>query len=187
MSSPATMPVLFTVEDLNRMIGAGVFVGRPDRIELIEGVLRMMSPATEEHDDVIQYLIDWSQHVASGRYRIGSQRGIRLLKSESMPEPDVFWIDAAHRRGRPTSKVIPLVIEVAVTSMDHDLVTKQRLYAIEQIAEYWVVAPDTETVIVHREPVGERYGKVETICIGQSVSPICIPEASLDLNWLFRE
>jgi hypothetical protein len=37
MQRPQTLPVLFTIDDLGRMIDAGVFVGRTGRIELIEG------------------------------------------------------------------------------------------------------------------------------------------------------
>ena len=186
MNSPVTTPVLFTIDAVNKMAEAGVFVGRTDRIELIEGVLTVMSPASEDHDDVIRYLTTWCQRHVGDRFQLCVQQGIRLLKTESLPEPDFYLVDAGHRRGRPTPAIVPLVIEVAVSSQEHDLVVKQRLYAMEQIAEYWVVLPESATIIVHRKPVGENYSQVETFGIGQTISPICVPGASLDLDWLFR-
>ncbi len=186
MNSSNTSPVLFTIDDVNKMVEAGVFVGRPDRIELIEGVLTVMSPASEEHDDVIRYLNSWSHQVIGDRYVVSVQAGLRLLKTESLPEPDICWIDAGHRRGRPTPPVVPLVIEVAVTSEEHDLVVKQRLYAMEQIAEFWVVLPRSAAIIVHRNPTGNRYTQIETYRIGQTVSPACVPGATLELEWLFQ-
>jgi Uma2 family endonuclease len=186
MNSPPTIPVLFTIDDVNRMAEAGIFVGRTDRIELIEGVLSVMSPATEEHDDMIRFLTTWSHRVVGDRYHLAIQQGIRLQKTESMPEPDIFWVHASHGRGRPTPAVVPLIIEVAVSSQEQDLMVKQRLYAMEQIAEYWVVLPQSATIVVHRQPLGERYTKVETLGLGQTVSPACISNATLDLEWLFR-
>jgi Uma2 family endonuclease len=168
------------------MIDVGVFAGRTDRIELLGGELAMMSPASEGHDELIVQLTEWSAAHARPKYRLAIQMGIRLLKSESIPEPDLYWIDASHRRGRATSKQVPLVIEVTVSSEERDYSFKQQLYALDQIPEYWVADPERETVTVHREPLGERYASIQTFQIGQTVSPLCLPEAVLDLNWLFR-
>lgn len=187
MQPSPTLPVLFTIDDLSRMIDAGVFVGRTGRIELIEGELRAMSPASEEHDDVVRYLDRWSQRVVGEQFHVAVQQGLRLLKTESMPEPDLYWVDASYRRGRPTPAVVPLVIEVGLSSLDYDLTVKQQLYAMEQIPEYWVVDPRSETIIVHRQPLGNRYAKVDTFGIGQTASPQCLTKATLDLHWLFRE
>jgi Uma2 family endonuclease len=150
------------------------------------GIQNKRSPAPEDQDDVIRYLTAWSNRVVGNRYQLAVQQGIRLLKTESLPEPDIFWVDASHRRGRPTPVNVPLIIEVTVSSQEHDLIVKQRLYAMEGIAEYWVVLPQSATIIVHRQPIGERYANVETFGIGQAISPVCIPEATLDLEWLFR-
>jgi Uma2 family endonuclease len=179
--------VRFTVDQYQRMIDAGVFAGRDDRIELLQGELAVMSPASAGHDGVIRYLIRWSSKVAGERFDVAVQMGLQLANSESMPEPDVYWIEAGFGRGRPTSMVVPLVIEVALSSAERDYDFKQRLYALDQIQDCWVVDPERETVTVHREPLGDRYAKIQTHQVGATVSPLCLPEAVLDLNWLFRE
>jgi len=189
MNYPHPLPtaVNFTVDQYKQMIDAGVFAGRTDRIELIEGELRMMSPASDGHDDVIRYLDRWSHQNVGEQYSVAVQMGLRLLKSESMPEPDLYWIASSHGRGRPDSKAVPLVIEVSVSSLDADLTAKHHLYAQEGIPEYWVVDPETETIVVHRDPMGPRYGKIETFRIGQTVSTICLPGVTFDLKWLFHD
>lgn len=169
------------------MINAGVFANRDDRIELLLGELVVMSPASEGHDWVIRYLNKWSIESTVDRFDVAVQMGIRLLNSESMPEPDLYWLTAGFGRGRPTSKDVPLVIEVTVSSEERDYSFKQQLYAIDQIQEYWVVNPERETVTVHREPLGDRYAQIRTYQVGTTVSPLCLPEAVLDLKWLFRE
>jgi len=184
---PQNTAVRFTIDQYKQMVDAGVFAGRNDRIELLDGELSMMSPASDGHDDAIVALTEWSHQVVGSVYRIAVQIGVRLLKSESMPEPDLYWIEAIHRRGRATSKVVPLVMEVAVSSLELDLGTKRQLYANEGIPEYWVVDPESETIVVHRDPVGPRYGNIETFRICQTISPLCLPNATLDLKWLFHD
>lgn len=180
-------PALFTVDDYNRMIKAGVFEQYAGRIELIDGELTEMSPASEEHDDVIRYLIKWATANAAADFEFGSQIGLRLLHSDSMPEPDFILIDKSHGRGRITSALTPLVVEVAVASLDYDLTVKQAIYAAEGIPEYWVIDPLAQTVIVHLNPLAKRYGKIDTFSVDQSITPQCLPNARLSLHWLFIE
>jgi len=187
MQPTGNEPVRFTLSDFNQIEKTGVFEQRSERIELIDGELRTMSPATEELDDVISYLNRWSADVAGDRFRIFVQSGLRLLHSDSMPEPDLYWTDLSQGRGRPTSSVVPLVIEVSVSSLQYDLTVKQSLYAVEQIPEYWVVDPISQLLIVHVQPLGQRYSKVDTFAVGQTVTPVCLPGAVLDLHWLFIE
>lgn len=177
----------FSIAEYERMIESGVFEQRTDHIELIDGELVMMAPVSDAHDDLILYLTDWSRHAMGDQYQLAVQIGLQLLESESLPEPDLFWVGASHRRGRPTSKEVALVIEVALTSLDIDSTTKQHLYASEGIPEYWVVDSESETVIVHRKPLPKRYASVQTSGLGQVIAPLCRPDQHLDLTSLFRE
>ena len=186
MNNPEIKSVFFSVDDLERMIDAGVFVGRLGKIELIEGELCRMSPASEGHDDLILYLTRWSHRVVGEQYFVAVQIGLRLLKTESMPEPDLYWVDARRQRGRPTAVVVPLVIEISSSSLEYDLETKRRLYALDEIAEYWVIDSRTETIVVHRQPVGESYVQIQTFKHPDQPSPLCLPDARLDIDWLFH-
>ena len=140
MLNPAPQTaVLFTVDDLEKMIDAGIFDERTGRIELIEGEFLQMSPASDHHDNLIRVLNMWSvRQQTLDQFEIAVQMGIRLNQTESMPEPDLFWVKTGHTR-RPTTQVVPLVIEVSVSSIDYDRDIKARLYAKDGLNEYWIV------------------------------------------------
>ncbi|WDQ18708.1 hypothetical protein [Rhodopirellula sp. P2] len=57
-----------SLEEYDRMIAAGAFVGMDRHIELIRGELRQMNPAGPVHWDLIAYVMTWSaEQAASGR------------------------------------------------------------------------------------------------------------------------
>ena len=65
--SRATMPAglpprgTVTLAMYDRMIAAGVFEPRQEHpLELIEGVLQMMSPIGDRHADAVDWLVRWS-------------------------------------------------------------------------------------------------------------------------------
>ena len=186
MNSPNFTTVHFSVSDFECMIDAGVFVGKTGRIELIEGELRQMSPASDGHDDLIVLLTTWSHRVVRDHYQVAVQIGLRLLKTESRPEPDLYWIESRHRRGRATAAVVPLVIEISMSSLKYDLDTKRRIFARDGVAEYWVVDGQSQSVIVHRQPSGEGYAQIQVFKHPEQPAPQCLPQATIDLDWLFN-
>lgn len=58
---------------------------------------------------------------------------------------------------------------------------------MENIPEYWVIDPIALTITVHLKPLGQRYASSEIFIVGQAISSECLPDASLDLRWLFIE
>ena len=78
-----------------------------------------------------------------------------------------------------------MIIEVAHSSLDHDLDEKLQLYATSGIVEYWVVDVEGEAVRVFREPSGKSYRDIQTIGLGESISPLVAPNANLGVNMLF--
>ncbi len=111
--------------------------------------------------------------------------GMRLRQTESMPEPDLFWVKTKHK-GRPTAEVVPLVIELVASTLRYDRIRKSRLYALDGIAEYWIVEVSEQRIEVRTEPEGEEYQRLEVFNRNsQPISPRCLPEASLDIDRLF--
>ncbi len=186
MLNPTPQKVLFTVDDLEKMIDAGVFNNKTGRIELIEGEFRKMSPASDNHDNLIRALNMWSVKMqADEKFEVGVQMGIRLNKTESMPEPDLFWIETG-QTSRPTTAVVPLIIEVSVSSIDYDRGTKNRLYALDELQEYWIVDGKNQRIEVRTQPSGDDFARLEVFDRSRSLSPLCLPAAKLDIDWLFR-
>ncbi|HYT90150.1 MAG TPA: Uma2 family endonuclease [Gemmataceae bacterium] len=137
------------------------------KAELIDGVVYMSSPVTNDHSSAHATLGGWL-----GLYRIdtlgvvGGTNGSLRLDLKNMPQPDVFLrieepyggqsrIDAEHYvEGGPE-----LVAEVAVSSADFDLKVKLPLYARHKVREYlvWRVADKEIDWFVLR---GSKYGRL---------------------------
>lgn len=55
-----------------------------------------------------------------------------------------------------------LVVEITSSSSRAlERVGKLALYARSGVREYWIVDPTARTVIVHAEPIDDRFGRVE--------------------------
>src|SRR3954468_23810511 len=145
-----------SLDNYHRLVEAGGFQG--ERVELLEGLLVRMSPKSERHEAVVEYLNDWlNAAVDRRRYIVGCQRALTIGDSE--PEPDLVVRERdTPKPYHPSSAV--LVIEVAASSLPVDLAVKAPLYASAGIAEYWVVDLDARRAIVHREPHAGGYGRL---------------------------
>ena len=131
----------FSLEEYERMVEAGVFDHRSQRLEFIHGEIREMSPINPPHAQVVNRLVDWSyDNVPRGMVGIRVQVPIRLPESESEPQPDIAWVTKRdYSRQHPGGPAVLLVIEVADSSLATDLGEKADLYAAAGIRDYWVV------------------------------------------------
>lgn len=178
-----------SIEQYDQMIADGVFERRisRDRVELIDGELRQMSPIGPPHEDVVDLLNEWSFRVLPrGTARIRTQSSIGLPGLISVPEPDVAWVrKARYSRRRPTADDILLIVEVADSSLRYDRGEKADMYAASGIADYWVVDIPGQAVHVYRKPQSGKYASCETFRAGAEISPLEIPTADLRVESLF--
>jgi len=126
-----------TLAMYDRMIAAGVFEPRQEHpLELIEGVLQMMSPIGDRHADAVDWLVRWSMtQVDLSKILVRVQNPIAIPAAESAPQPDLAWVTLRrYIDRRPLPEEVMLVVEVADTSLDHDTSTKAALYAAAGLA-----------------------------------------------------
>lgn len=178
-----------TVEQFDRMIAEGYFEtrGPRQRIELIEGELRTMSPIGPPHESVVDFLNRWSTSVVSGKpVTVRVQNSIGIDEIESAPEPDIVWVERrSYRSRRPSAGNVLLIIEVADSSLAYDCGAKANLYAAGGIADYWVVDIPGECLHVYRQPQAGRFTVHETLHAADTVSPLSFPEIRLQVASLF--
>jgi hypothetical protein len=76
------------------VIAAGEFDPRErNRLELIRGELRKMSPIGSEHEVVVDYFNEWSiRNLPKGKVWVRVQNSIGLPILDSEPEPDLAWV-----------------------------------------------------------------------------------------------
>jgi Uma2 family endonuclease len=156
----------FTVEDVLAMVAAGI-LDEHARVELIDGVLVEMSPTSPRHSDVVAWLIAHIAPAARERFQVRVQDTL-LTPSGGYFEPDLFVIEPI--RNRLPDRAL-LVVEVAYTSRGHDL-WKIPTYAAMAVPEYWIVDVDRDEVLVHRDPSGEVYARVECFVAGDVITPL---------------
>ena len=77
-----------------------------------------------------------------------------------------------------------LVVEVAETSLRYDLNTKAPIYAAHGVREYWVINAGTRTTMVHKEPSGNAYGRVDEVAPDAMLTPSLVPAFAVSLGAL---
>jgi Uma2 family endonuclease len=177
-----------TLNEYSHMVACGAFDKLDRKIELIRGEIREMNPAGPVHDDLIDYLYDWSvRSTERSKVHVRGQTGMDLPQLESRPEPDVFWVHAKRYLDRhPTGEDTLLAIEVADSSLRSDRTMKAELYAEAGIQEYWVVDVHGQCIYVMRSVAADgHYGWQRTAAVGEEVSPLAQPNAVLNVADLF--
>jgi Uma2 family endonuclease len=185
MSTVAT----FSLEQYERMAAAGAFDGLlQQRVEFIRGEIREMTPIGTFHDQAVNDLTDWSYDVAPrGRFTVRVQSTLRIPAANSAPQPDVMWVTRKkYTRKHPDPGEVHLLIEVAESSILDDRGEKRDLYAEAMIPDYWIVNIKSQTIEVYRQPDGRAYQWSQTFGLGNSVSPLALPEAKLEVASLFE-
>ncbi len=196
---PAAAPVLdeapalhrFTIEQYHKIVAAGVFdseVDSPNKIEFLDGVFVEMSPPGYPHRRAIDELTYWAvKYFPRDGWQVSVQQPIQLINSRSVPEPDV----AVYRTGgwgmnHPKAEHAGLVVEVAHSTLVHDLGYKMRLYARGGVGEYWVCDVENKKIVVHRAPENGLYGSIETFAGATPISPLVMPTATITPTLIFE-
>lgn len=184
-------PVRFTVEQFDRLLASGEFAEGGDRRTLLHrGEIQRMTPPNPPHDDVIGLLTAWvfrCQAEVSTEFEVRVQLSMDLRDQASVPSPDLMLVrPQSYSQRRPTAGDTYLLIEVADSSLSHDLGDKMRLYAEAGVLEYWVIDIPHRSLVVHTEPRDGRYCNVRTMGEGQTVSPGTLPGLTLRPTSLFR-
>ena len=192
-TAPSLVPI--TVDQLHQMIHAGILQDG-DPIELIDGMLvRKDRSARGEnlmtHNPRHALLIKRLQRLLlipcdSAGWHVQIQLPV-TLNNINAPEPDLAVErgteeDYADRHPGPAD--LPLVIEVADSSLSTDRSTKQRLYATAGVAQYWLINLPESQVEVHKEPDSAtgKYADQTILKQGQTVSWNLSPAQRLDIS-----
>jgi Uma2 family endonuclease len=173
-----------TAEEVLRMVELGI-LDEDERIELLGGVLRAMSPKSPAHEAVKTRLISWlSPGVAASRYLVRVEGPLLVPDRTSLPEPDVAVVESRDYTARhPTTAL--LVVEIAVTSLATDTTIKPALYAAAGVPELWVIDVPGRRLRIFSDPQAGGYAAGETVGTGGRVQPRYVDVPALDLVDLF--
>ena len=177
----------FTVEDFAHMGEAGIFAVE-DRVELIDGEIREMTPIGPPHAGIVDRLAELLIIRLAGRASVRIQNPIRLGRYTE-PQPDL--VVARHRvdsyTGRhPTAGDVLLVIEVADSSLLYDQMEKAPRYAAAGIPEVWLVDVSGETVTVYSGPDPDGYTEKRLLGRGEEIVAVAVGDLRLSVDAIFR-
>jgi len=155
---------VFTVEDISRMIEAGI-IREDEKFELIEGEIVMMAAKGIAHERIKSALVIAVVRALPDDLTVGVEATLRLTDTV-MLEPDiaVFPKRLFKKSSTGFAQLDPgeacLVIEVAASSLAYDKSLKARLYARHRVREFWVVDANELITWVHTDPSGDGWSSV---------------------------
>ena len=149
-----------------------------DRVELIDGEVVEMSPIGTRHAACVSRLSHLLLPQAGDRMIVRVQLPIQVGEM-SEPQPDVALLRARadlYDDHHPMPPDVHLVVEVADTSLRHDLLRKAPLYIAGGVPEVWGV--DLVAEVVHVT----RGGTTSQLRKGESLAPLAFPDLVLEVT-----
>lgn len=169
----------FSVDDYAKMLEAGI-LNEKDRVELIDGEVRCMSPIGTRHYAMVNYLTRKLVQMVGEEGIVSIQNPIQL-DDYTEPEPDVVVM-----RPRPNyyadARILPadilLVIEVADSSLSYDRDEKLPRYAAAGIPEVWIVdiEDNSYTIEQYSAPRAGQYSLRKDHIVGETIVSISMPQ-----------
>lgn len=175
----------FTVEEYHRMAETGI-LGPEERVELIRGVVREMSPKSWAHVMTTKVMFRRLEEALRGRASVYQEAPLVSDGIDSEPEPDVMVCSNPDEWAYRTARTSPLlVVEVADSSLEYDLGEKAALYAEAGVPEYWVVNLVERALMVFRDPREGTYRLRSSVEETGRVSPEAWPEVTFEATAFF--
>lgn len=171
-------PKRLTIEEFHQMAEDGYF--SPDeRVELIRGEIVEMPPMGSRHIACLVQLNRMLSDLIPG-VLVSPQCPLQLSGCETEPQPDLalLWPREDLASNPPVAADVPLVIEIADSSLSHDRDVKIPLYAESGIPEAWLVdvRKGRGTIYVYRRPSPQGYQEVREYRRGDEISPEAFPD-----------
>jgi Uma2 family endonuclease len=191
MSISSVTTKRFTIDEYHRLIQLG-FLKENDRVELIRGELVQMAAKGTLHSVCNTKLFRELERLIGNNAVIRSQEPI-ILPADSEPEPDVVIARGEpddYLSNHPYPEDILLVIEVSNSTLDYDQTEKLRLYAENQIQNYWIVNLVANQLERYSQPYQDSTGnfgyRLKEISLrNETISLTAFPGLLLDLNRVF--
>ncbi len=151
---PADPIYRLSVTQYHDLIDRGILTS-DDPVELLEGWLVLKMTKKPPHSVATRRTRLALEKVVSPGYFVDSQEPVTTGDSE--PEPDVCIVRANagdYTAQHPGASDVPLIVEVADTTLPTDRVTKKRVYARAGFPVYWIVNLVNSVVEVYTIPTG---------------------------------
>ena len=151
----ALMQRTISVDEYHHLLETGSLMSG-DPFELLEGRITEKVKGSPRKATA-QCLVDVAVRASlPNGWHLRLQSAITLEDSE--PEPDAFVVRGLSRdyaASLPSPPNIPLIVEIADSTLQHDRNTMGRIYARAGIPVYWIVNVVDEQIEVYSDPTGD--------------------------------
>jgi Uma2 family endonuclease len=172
----------FTVQQYELMLEAGVFA-ESDRLELINGEIRVMSPICIKHAVCVAKTTKNFERKLGDQTIIWTQNPI-ILSNYFQPQPDLAilkWRDDFYAEALPMPDDILLIIEVADSTIAYDRDVKSTLYAANGIPEMWLFDVNKKVVEGYSQPSASGYKRMQRYEQNETLAMMALPD--IVFNW----
>ena len=175
----------WSVDDIERMIEAGI-IESGERFELIGGDLVAMA-AKGQHHELLKIALNrnWNKR-APAEIMVAQETPLQLSDNDA-PEPEFIVYPASIRAPQVRGDTVLLVVEIADSSIGHDLNFKASLYAGFGVREYWVINARRRVTTVLRVPGPEGFASAQEFAGDALLTPLLVPELAVRLDDLDLE
>lgn len=175
----------FTVDDFARMGEAGIFAD-DDRVELIDGEVREMTPIGPPHAWIVDRLTVLIATRLAGTAHLRVQGPIRLGRhTEPQPDLSVSRSAQAYTNRHPDADDLLLVIEVSDSSLQYDRGEKVPRYGKAGVPETWLVDVSARTVTAYTGPGPEGYARERVLRCGERITASAVAELNFPVDDIF--
>ena len=192
----------WSIKDWHQLIESGLLEGKS--VQLLDGDIIEMSPEREEHSYTNDDVADLLRQQLKGLAKIRESHPVTLDNSPhsraSEPEPDIavvrlpktiysqhhpypediYWLIEVRPRVGDRRKGMR-TCEISNKTLKIDLEQKSKIYARNNIAEYWVIDLVNKKLVVHTQPQGDLYQQITEYKTG-TVTPQAFPNIAIQLN-----
>jgi Uma2 family endonuclease len=166
-----------------------------ERVELIRGKVRQMSPAPNtNHQLILSNLgVRLANHFENNPCSVFfAPFDVRLPitkpgKDHTVVQPDICVICDGSKLDKQGAKDAPdLVVEIlSPGNSDHEMHTKFELYEESGVREYWIVDPDKRVVLVYCLQEG-KYTGLKPFVENDRIDCRLFPDLDIRVNHLFK-
>jgi Uma2 family endonuclease len=169
---------VFTADAFHEMARTGLLGEDHSRLELLNGDIIEPAPIGLRHAAAVNRLTRVFSRNLPDLCLVRVQNPIRI-SHVSEPLPDISIVRGSELdflKSPPGPEDTLLIVEVADTTLAHDIGDKARVYARAGILEYWVIDLESSRLRIFRDPDGEEFRQIRIVEAGDTVSLCSLPE-----------
>ena len=173
----APEPHRFTLDEVIALRRAGAI--HPDlKLELLDGEIIEMPEEGELHVWFKVELNRFLVRALGDDHRLAPDSTLSLAPTDA-PSPDIYVFPTGAPLRLTPGHQLRLLIEIADSSLKHDLRRKAAKYADYAIPEYWVIDLNGRRTHVHLRPEQGGYGELREVAFGSALRPSLIDGINL--------